>query len=64
MLDTDPTIRMIEATGYPSARYLREPRCPICGDECETLYKDINNEVCGCDRCITTADAWEEMQDE
>lgn len=28
------------------------PCCPICGKECETIYK-IDNEVVGCDNCVT-----------
>lgn len=34
------------------------PCCPICGQECETIYK-IDNEVVGCDQCMTTRNAWE-----
>lgn len=27
--------------------------CPLCGGECETIYKDKDNgEVVGCDCCI------------
>lgn len=54
-----PDIRMTEATGYPAE--VKWPRCPICGQECETLYKSKNGAVVGCDECIETADAWEEM---
>ncbi len=61
MMD-DPIIRMMEATGYPSERHLREPRCPVCGELCDTFYKDMNGEVFGCDECVTTADAWEETE--
>lgn len=34
------------------------PCCPICGQECETIYK-IDNEIVGCDQCMTTRNAWE-----
>lgn len=34
------------------------PCCPICGKECETIYK-IDNEIVGCDQCMTTRNAWE-----
>lgn len=37
----------------------RYPRCPVCGDECTTIYKQ-GNEILGCDNCITQDDAWEE----
>jgi hypothetical protein len=34
------------------------PCCPICGQKCETIYK-IDNEIVGCDQCMTTRNAWE-----
>ena len=34
------------------------PCCPICGQECEAIYK-IDNEIVGCDQCMTTRNAWE-----
>jgi hypothetical protein len=52
-----PDIRMAEETGYPTQS--RWPRCPVCGDTCETLYKDQYGEVFGCDQCVETVDAWE-----
>ena len=38
------------------------PRCPICGEETDTLYKNIYGETVGCDGCIRTVDAWEEKK--
>ena len=38
------------------------PRCPICGEETDTLYKNIYGETVGCDVCIRTVDAWEEKK--
>lgn len=45
------------------------PRCPICGAECETVYK-IDDDIIGCDFCIepddypgeniSSANPWEE----
>ncbi len=35
------------------------PVCPVCGEECETVYTDINSEVCGCNNCITAYKACE-----
>ena len=35
------------------------PRCPVCGRECDTLYLDKENEVFGCEQCITLCDAYE-----
>lgn len=31
------------------------PCCPICGQECETIYK-IDNEIVGCENCVTEDD--------
>ena len=38
------------------------PRCPICGEETDTLYKNIYGETVGCDVCIRTVDAWEKKK--
>ena len=35
------------------------PRCPCCGEECETLYRDRMGAVFGCEKCVETLDAWE-----
>lgn len=35
--------------------------CPICKKECETFYKGFDNEIVGCDMCVSTVDAYEEM---
>lgn len=38
------------------------PTCPVCGEECEMLYKDYLHTVLGCDVCLTVVDApeyWE-----
>lgn len=35
------------------------PICPICFDECETIYKDGEGNVCGCENCISAVDAYE-----
>ena len=40
------------------------PVCPVCGEECETIYTDINSEVCGCDNCVTEYDSCEYFDDE
>ena len=37
-------------------------RCPVCGEETDTLYKNIYGEIVGCDVCIRTVDAWEEKK--
>ena len=35
------------------------PRCPVCGQECETVYKTKDYEIVGCDLCLRPVDAWE-----
>ena len=35
------------------------PRCPCCGEECETLYRDRMGAVFGYDKCVETLDSWE-----
>ena len=53
-----PDIRRTEATGWP--RRAEWPRCPVCGAECETLYRGLDGEVLGCEDCVTASEAWEE----
>lgn len=42
------------------------PKCPVCGDECETVYKNCDGEVIACDGCIVSQDAleWEAEEKE
>ena len=54
-----PDIRNCERTGYPDGKEPTYPRCPICGEECETLYKDRSGEVFACDNCVSTQNAWD-----
>lgn len=54
-----PIIENLERTGYPDGKEPTYPRCPICGEECETIYKSKDYEIVGCDCCIRTTDAWE-----
>ena len=35
------------------------PRCPVCGEECETMHRDRYGAYIGCDVCVETKDAWE-----
>lgn len=52
-----PDIRRAEATGYPEKE--REyPICPVCGAGTDTFYK-CDEEIVGCDECVTAVDAWE-----
>ena len=52
-----PDIEKLMHTGETgSGKY---PRCPICGAECETLFKDKSGVVFACDECVEKQDAWE-----
>ncbi len=53
----DPIIRNMERTGYPDGKEPEEPRCPVCGAICETIYTYEGSEVVGCDQCLTAKDA-------
>lgn len=46
-------------TGYPTEDEGQWPRCPVCGEEYETLYFRRNSkEAVGCDICVGQMDAW------
>lgn len=47
-----PVIRNMERTGYPDGKEPEYPICPICGEECETIYKSKDYDIVGCDECI------------
>ena len=53
----DPMIRSAERTGY--ADWIRNeiPRCPVCGAECDKVYK-LDDDIVGCDVCIK--ESWAE----
>lgn len=60
MLDRElehPAIAYALRTGY--ATRVRFPRCPVCGNETDTLYKDRHGDVFACDVCVDIRDAWE-----
>lgn len=54
-----PVICNLERTGYPNGKEPVYPICPVCGEECETIYVDMYGQHIGCDICVTTKDAWE-----
>ena len=63
MLPDDPIIRCMEATGYPpwiDPNGDNDPICPMCGEICDTVYKNKYGEIVGCGECVTSHDAWEE----
>ena len=58
-LPDHPVVQNMERTGYPDGKEPHYPRCPICGEECETIYKDRYGAYVGCDVCMETKNAWE-----
>ena len=54
-----PIIENCERTGYPDGKDPEFPICPICGKECDTVYRNSDREIVGCSECVTTDDAWE-----
>ena len=59
MIPDDPLIRYAERTGYAPWKKQEYPVCPVCGEECETIYKDRYGEIVGCDCCVVQEDAYE-----
>lgn len=53
-----PSIRNAEWTGYSGSREADYPICPVCGESCETMYKDRYGAYVGCDVCMEAKDAW------
>lgn len=54
-----PDIAAALATGYPRRKKPVWPRCPVCGEECETIYRGWHGSYIGCNVCVDTKDAWE-----
>lgn len=54
----DPAITRTMMTGYPypECDETPDPRCPCCGEICETIYRS-DGEIIGCDKCIEREDA-------
>lgn len=44
---------------YPDPPDYTVPICPVCGEETDTLYADMDGEIFGCDNCVKTIDAWD-----
>lgn len=55
-----PWIQDAERNGIPSDAVL----CPICRNECDTIYMDRDGNVFGCDCCICKRDAYEWQEDQ
>lgn len=63
MIPDDPVIHSMEMTGYPPwIKNQEEPVCPICGQECERVFKDKTGDIVGCDVCLEECDAVDEEE--
>lgn len=56
-----PWIRDAENNGVGS---FDQPICPVCGEECETIYADMYGNVFACDQCLIEQDAWQWQEDQ
>ena len=55
-----PVIRNMELTGHPDGRESEPECCPLCGGECEKIYKRREDgEIAGCDLCLEETEPWE-----
>ena len=55
-----PAIANTLATGYPDGKEPEEYRCPVCGKECESIFRyKATGEIVGCDKCVDVVDPWE-----
>lgn len=41
------------------AGYPEPPMCPLCRHRCDTIYRDSDGVIVGCDHCLEVVDAWE-----
>ena len=64
MIPDHPVIHNMENTGYPDKKVPQYPICPACGAESNIFFRDVNLDICGCNECISTVDAWEVIKDE
>lgn len=53
-----PTITNALRTGYPNGDPAW-PHCPVCGAECESIYRHDEGDIIGCDQCCSMESAWE-----
>ena len=55
-----PVIANMERTGYPDGKWPAPLLCPLCGGECETIYRTKEDrEIVGCDLCIESIEPWD-----
>lgn len=55
--------RGLGAGSYPNAPDSPDPpRCPVCGADCEWVYKYKHLEIVGCDVCLSPTDAYSQRE--
>lgn len=59
-----PIIRNMERTGYSDGKEPRMPKCPICGEPCHTVYSNLYGETFACNRCLSSDDAADVLEEE
>lgn len=59
LIPDDPIVSSLLRTGSPPWESQTAPICPVCGAECETIYRDALGQIVGCEECIEWKDAWE-----
>ena len=59
MISDDPIVSCMERTGYAPWNQYREPICPVCGEPCETIYRDSFGYIRGCNVCMEALEASE-----
>lgn len=52
-----PVIRNLERTGYPEGLCRENIVCPVCGETCESYYLNAENQISGCENCLSRTDA-------
>lgn len=59
-----PVVANMLRTDWPDGKEPGYPICPVCGAECETVYKDKLMQIIGCDVCkeIDAYDAYLEPE--
>ena len=63
-LPDEPGIARAERTGLKPGELPFDPdeeavNCPVCGAECDTVYRKLDGEIVGCDVCVYPVDAYD-----
>ena len=56
-LSDHPIVANLLATGDPYGRSPVYPRCPACGKECDTFYRNRFGSTFACENCVQIEDA-------